>query len=122
LGWAALLRGNHAQAEALHEESLRLSQELGNKIIVSESLEGLACAAEIRGEAEWAARLFGAAEALRETLGIFHLPSELALREPYVSAAHSRLDEAAWKAAWEEGRAMTLDEAIAYALEEDVDG
>jgi hypothetical protein len=47
-------------------------------------------------------------------------PVERALREPYL-AARSRLEEAAWKAAWDEGRAMTFEEAFSYALEGEAD-
>ncbi len=61
LGWAALVRNDYQQAKALHEESLELCKELGDKLIGSESIEGLACSAAARGEAERAAILFGAA-------------------------------------------------------------
>ena len=44
-------------------------QELGDKLIGAESIEGFACAAGAGGAAERAARLFGAAEALREAAG-----------------------------------------------------
>ena len=73
------------------------------------------------GEAERAARLFGAAEALREAVGYQHLPEEEALREPYFAAARSQLKEAMWQQAWKEGRSMTLEEAFSYALEENAD-
>jgi len=114
LAWAALVRGDHERARALHEETLALCRELGDRLIGSESMEGLACAAAARGEAERSARLFGAAEAL----GYQQAPAERALREPYLAAARSMLEEAAWEAAWAEGRAMTFEEAVAYALEE----
>ena len=94
-------------------------KELGDKMIASESLEGLACVAVTGGEAEQAARLFGAAEALREAVGYQHMPEEDALREPYLAAASSQLDEATWEAALAEGRAMELEEAVEYALSED---
>ena len=68
--------GDHERARALHRESLVLCRELGDKLVAVESLEGLACAAEARDETERSARLFGAAEALRETLGVPQLPAE----------------------------------------------
>jgi hypothetical protein len=92
-----------------------LSRELGDKLIAAESLEGLACSAA-RGEEERAARLFGAAETLREAVGYNQAPRESALREPFLGAARSRLEEATWEAAWAQGRAMTFEDAIAYAL------
>src|SRR5215207_2578234 len=122
LGWAALVRGDHQRAEALHEESLMLCKELGDKLIGSESIEGLACAAAAKGEAERAAILFGAAEALREAVGYQQTPRECSLREPYLTTARSRVGEAAWASAWEEGRSMAFEDVITYALEEDTNG
>ena len=66
----------------------------GNKAVAAESLEGLACADAARGEAEHAARLFGAAETLRRMVGYRRQPTEKARREPYLTAVRSRLDEA----------------------------
>jgi DNA-binding CsgD family transcriptional regulator len=118
LGWAALLQGGHERARTFYEECLILCKELGNKWIASESLEGLACTSAAEGEAEWAARLFGAAEALREAVGYQHVPEEDVWREPYLAATRSRLDEASWQEAWVEGRAMSMEQAIDFALSE----
>jgi predicted ATPase/class 3 adenylate cyclase len=117
LGWAALMRGNLQQAEALHRESLALSRQLGDKLVAAEALEGLACSASARGEAERVARLFGAAETLREAVGYRQEPREHALRKPYLAAARPRLSEARWDAAWTKGGRLGFEEAIAYALE-----
>jgi tetratricopeptide (TPR) repeat protein len=118
LGWVALLRGDSERARALYTESVRLRVDTGDRLGAPEDLEGLACVAAARGEAERAARLFGASEALPEAMGAPLQPGERALQEPYLAAARSQLEEAAWQEAWAEGRAMTLEEAIAYALEE----
>jgi hypothetical protein len=61
----------------------------------------------------------GAAEALRESLGVPLPPSERALRDSYAAAARSRLGEETWEGAQVEGRAMPLEEAVDYALEID---
>jgi ATP/maltotriose-dependent transcriptional regulator MalT len=119
LGRAALLRGDPEQANALFAESLTLRLEVGDKLAVPESLEGLACAAEAKGEAERAARLFGAARALRESMGAPLGPALGSLEEPYWLRARSQLDEGAWSEAWEEGRAMSMETAIEYALSEE---
>ena len=119
LGWAVLLQGDHQQAKSYFEESLTLCKELGDKLTTSESLEGLACIFGARGEAERAARLFGTAQALRETVGYRHTPEEDALREPYLATARSRLGEKAWEEALTRGRAMSMEEAIEYALARD---
>ena len=116
LGWAALLQGEHERASSYYEESLTLCKKLGDKWIASESLEGMACVAGARGKAQRAARLFGVAKALREAVGYQHTPEERALREPYLRAARSQLDEAAWEEAFTEGRTMSMEVAIEYAL------
>ena len=117
LGWSALIEGDHVRSEAHFEESLVLCRDLGDKLSGSESLDGFACAAGAKGEAERAARLFGAAEVLREASGYRQATRSRALREPYLTAARSRIGEARWTTAWENGRSMTFEDAIAYALE-----
>jgi predicted ATPase/class 3 adenylate cyclase len=118
LGWAALYRGDREQARAAYEEGLALCTELGDKMVAWAYLDGLACVAGTEGGAERAARLFGAAEALREAVGWPLNPEEEALREPFLDAARSKLDEASWEEAWAGGRAMSFDEAVSYAVEE----
>jgi tetratricopeptide (TPR) repeat protein len=118
LGWATLLRGDYERAETLHKQSLGVSQDLGDKLIASESLEGLACTAGAKGEAERSAILFGAAAGLREAEGYQQAPRDHSLREPYLAAARSLVDEAAWSAAREKGRSMEFEDAVVYALEE----
>jgi predicted ATPase/class 3 adenylate cyclase len=119
LGWVALLRGDSERARVLYAESLGLKREVGDKLVTPGPLEGLASVAGARGEAERAARLFGASEVLREVMGTPPEPGDSALQEPYLSAARSQLDEMSWQEVWAEGRVMTLDEAISYALEEE---
>jgi DNA-binding CsgD family transcriptional regulator len=58
------------------------------------------------------------AGALRVAVGFQHIPEEDAWREPYLAAARSRLDEASWAEAWVEGRTMSMEQAIDYALSE----
>ena len=121
LGWAALLQGQHERARSHFEESLKISKELGDKLTPSSSLEGMACLCAVEGEASRATRLFGAAQALLEAVGAvaFELtPEEVAWREPYLRTARSQLGEGAWGEVLAQGRAMTLEEAIEYALSE----
>jgi predicted ATPase/class 3 adenylate cyclase len=118
LGWATLLQGDYERAETLHKQSLRVSQDLGDELIASESLEGLACTAGAQREAERSAILFGAAEGLREAEGYQQAPRDHSLREPYLAAARSLVGEAAWGAAWKKGRSMQFEDALVYALED----
>ncbi|HYN88621.1 MAG TPA: tetratricopeptide repeat protein, partial [Ardenticatenaceae bacterium] len=118
LGRLAHLQGDYAAAQALYEESLALRREMGDKRGVAESLSGLAAVAGVgHGKAELAARLAAAAHSLLELMGSKLDRTEQAVYDQGVAAARRELDEDAFAAAWNEGQAMTLDEAVAYALE-----
>ena len=64
-----------------------------------------------------AARLFGAAEAIRERLAFPIMSPERRSYEHGLATLRAHLDDASLVAAWAEGRVMTLEQAIAYALE-----
>jgi len=114
LGRLAQAQGDRTAAMKHFRESLTIRKKTGAKRGIAESLGGIACVIEA---AEKAARLLGASSALREAIGAPVPPVE---RDPYnecIAATRARLGEAAFGAAWAEGRAMTLEQAIAYALE-----
>jgi hypothetical protein len=119
VGRVALRREEYGAARDLYEESLAICRELGNRLGCVVGLEGLAALAVALGQSERAARLFGAAEELREAMGFRPLwPSERAEHERPVTAVRTALGQEAFAAAWTEGRAMSLEDAIAYALAE----
>jgi translation elongation factor EF-Ts len=62
--------------------------------------------------------LWGVAREWREATGASLADADRALHEAHLDAARSRLGETAWEEAVAEGRAMTLERAMAYALEE----
>jgi ATP/maltotriose-dependent transcriptional regulator MalT len=110
---------DHERARDLFEEGLKLSAELGNEADVAHCLEGLASIAGAEGRIAHAARLWGAEEALLEKseAAVYTYVPDRSLHRSHVAAAHARLDEEAFEAAWEEGRALSLDQAVEYALE-----
>lgn len=116
LGYLALRQGDYERAATLQIESLLSLRDLGEQWFVSRSLEALAEAVAMQGDAERAARLFGASEALREAIGASVLPYYRGEYERGVAAARAPLGEAAFAAAWAEGRAMTMEQAIEFAL------
>ena len=126
LGPVLIVHADYARAGALLREGLRLAQHQRTRSHLMWGLEGLAWLAApegmTRGQpvagAERAARLFGAAAAWRETAFELLTPAERSVQEHHVAIAQVHLDEAAWQAAWAEGRAMPLEQAVAYALEE----
>ncbi len=107
------LRGEVAQARTLYQESLASFRDVDNKEFIPACLEGLASVVAAQGEPTWAAQLWGAAEALRESLGAPIPPVMRAAYERSVAAARTQLGEKAFAAAWAEGRAMTLEQVLA---------
>jgi hypothetical protein len=69
-----------------------------------------------RGEAEQAARLFGAAEALREAILARLSPASRAAYERHVAAARAGLEAARFVDAWAAGRALPPEDAAAEAM------
>ena len=127
LGDVLLWEGDTMQAAAQFAEGLRLSRESGNPATMLMSLVGLAGVAISRSEHESpeqsnhslrrAAKLVGAGDALREALGLHLFRALRVTYEPRVALIRARVDEVIWGPAWAEGHAMSLDHAIAYALE-----
>jgi predicted ATPase len=138
LGLVARNRGEGSRAATLWSESLVISRRLGDKNRLSECLEGLASMAlppahigsartdrgshesqprsEVPVSALRAARLYGAAAALREVVGAPGGVKQRAEYERHLADARALRDSGALAAAWEEGRAMSLDQAIDLAL------
>nr|MBA3472253.1 AAA family ATPase [Rubrobacter sp.] len=114
--FASLGRGNNRRARALCEEGFVLSQQPRVMNVTAFLLHASAALAGSEGQPARSARLWGAAESLREVTGAILSPVELHVYKPYIDAARTRLDEAAWEAAWAEGKVMTPEEAVEYAL------
>ena len=117
LGYLLRARGDAEQAEGLFKESLALVWELKDQRCACLGIEGLARATAGQGRAERTTRLFGIAEALRELVGTRLLPTERAGYEHDLAAVRAELGEEAFVEAWAEGLAMSVEQAIAYALE-----
>ncbi len=120
LARVAQAQGDAARAARLFGESLSLRKEMGDKQGIAESLEGLAeveaSLAGNGGNMQRAARLFGAAEALRQAIGAPVPPVERPAHEQAVAAARGGLDQDVFASAWSEGKAMTMEQSVAYAL------
>ena len=117
----AQAEGDHERAKELYGEGLDNSAEAGNETNVAYCLQGLAASAASQGRQARAARLWGAAEALLEKIeaaAYIYAPYRSVYRDQ-VSAARAQLDVVAWETAWAEGRAMTPERAIKYALSEE---
>jgi tetratricopeptide (TPR) repeat protein len=115
LGRAATDQGDYRRAAALFDESLALSRDLGDNRDMAAGMEELAAVACAQEQPERAARLFGAAQALREAIGAPRPPADQPRYDRSVAAARAGLGEHAFTAAWAEGRALSVDQALAAA-------
>jgi predicted ATPase len=116
LGYVALALGDVERAKVLMVEALNLHHEQKNSPGVIECLGGLAGVAGTQKQPIQACHLFAAADALRKSLGVFMWPAERVDYERYLSATQTQLDGETWQDLWQEGRAMSLEQAIEYAL------
>jgi non-specific serine/threonine protein kinase len=115
LGMVARARGDYARAAALYAESLILRWErVGDKTGIAGSIRGLASLAALAAHFERAARLYGAAEALRESIGA-PASRHHELSERAIARTRTGLGEPAFAAAWAAGRELPLPDAVAEA-------
>jgi non-specific serine/threonine protein kinase len=117
LGAAQYHLGAYAEATASHQQSLAVFSETENRREIAECLEVLAMLAQTDGYSAHAARLFAAAEAAFEEIGSSMRPSKNPRYEGCVAELRAGLGEDRFAAAWGEGRAMRLEDAMAAALE-----
>jgi len=117
----ATLQENEAAAHSMYEESLALLRQLEDKEGVAYCLQEWGCLVAQQGEAVWAARLWGTATALNVASGrrsTFLLvtrrtSAEQMAYEQQIGAVRAHLGEQAFTHAWEEGRSMTPEQALA---------
>jgi predicted ATPase len=116
LGLTALLTGDTSGAGRAFREELALCRELGAHRFVDEGVRGLAAVAVVRGDVHRAARLVGAAGAHR--FGQPEDPVHARLDATFFDPARTRHGPDAWDAAARGGATLSVEDAIAYALEE----
>ena len=122
LGNVALDQDDYPGAAPFYREGLMIRQALGNRRGTVYSLEGVAAVLAGCGTALRAARIWGAAGRLREEIGLPLPPNDLREYNGHVDAARASAgDDEAFDVAWQEGRALTLEQAIALALEKTVE-
>jgi predicted ATPase/DNA-binding winged helix-turn-helix (wHTH) protein len=120
LGIVAFRQGDYAEAAKLVRETLLILRDLKEKWFISRSLETMAEIIALQGDHIRAARLFGAGEALREAIGASVLPFYRTDYDSAVEAVHKCLGHEAVREYWSQGRSMTLEQAIGYALAESI--
>jgi tetratricopeptide (TPR) repeat protein len=121
LGLARLAEGRAEEATRLFRRSLEGASNEGIAIGIHNLLLGLGAAAAREGQRERAASLVGAFDRVGEEIGWALEPYEARLREETLADLRQQLGEGAFERALAEGAAMTLDEAVAYALHDNGD-
>ena len=129
LGRVAQSQGDYGKARAFYIEALELQKRRVSPLFnltglktyvttVSYPLEALAILASAQKQMKRATRLIGAAETLYTPLRFEMSAKERAEHDQAIAAARAALGKKVFEKAWTEGKGMTLEEAVAYALEE----
>lgn len=118
LGMAEVSRDDLDRGVELLEEGARVSLELHDRLGMLYYALAFGVVSVARGNPERAARLWGAAESHREQMGmsLSRYDLEQSGYENALDSVRASLDDAAFDAAWKEGRAMSPEGAVEYAL------
>ena len=122
LGLDAWRTGDQQRATALEKDSLRMKRDLDDHLSIALCLEALAWLATTEHDPERSPTLLGAADAIWRVIGmsLTEIPFFASYRAEGEAAARQRLPERAFEAAFRRGAQLTLADAIALALEEEV--
>src|SRR5581483_10766487 len=112
LGEIALRQGDRTVAQARLREGIALLRDLHDRLGMARGLEILAEATAVAGQSDAAARLYGAAQALREEIGAPQSVPERADRAPLLAALRARLGPDGFAAACAAGAASALDDLL----------
>ena len=112
-----VVQGRHAEAHALGAEGIALCRDIEDPVRTAWSLDGIAAAHAVQGRPLHSARLWGASEQLLDSAAALLPPTHRWIRDRHVEGVRAALGDAAFRAAFSEGRAMSMRQAIQYALE-----
>jgi non-specific serine/threonine protein kinase len=110
--------GHYDEAIARLQESLKLNQDIADPRGVIACLAGFAAVAVAQEQLQRAAQLMGAVETQRASLGIRLLYMDKLEYDRKLTVLQTKLDQQALEKSWEKGNRMSLDQALAFALEE----
>lgn len=116
LGQAAVSEQHYQQARAYFRESLILHRDNDDQLGIASSLEKFACLAEHQGLAQEAVVLCAATHAIRTAIDAPIPPSDRLVYEQTLASTRDQLDAATFGAAWTRGLALSIEQAVAYAL------
>lgn len=108
--------GKYVEAKQTYRETIKVFQDYGNRPAVAHQLECFAMIEVAEEEPQRAAKLFGAAETIREITDHKPTDEEQAEEAQFISRLRAMLAEAEFNALWAEGKSMTIEQAIQLAL------
>jgi predicted ATPase/class 3 adenylate cyclase len=108
--------GNYAEAKKTYQNTIKVFQDYGNRPAVAHQLECFAMIAVVEEEPQRAAKLFAAAEAIRDVTGHKRTDEEEAEEAQFMGRLRAMLPEAEFNVLWEEGKSMTMEQAVQLAL------
>ncbi|HEX2696271.1 MAG TPA: adenylate/guanylate cyclase domain-containing protein [Anaerolineales bacterium] len=117
LGHIDRYEGNYQKAKDAYKETIVEWKRIGHRAAIAHQLECFAGIAKVEEQGGRAARLFGAAEALREKIDIPMTAMEKIEYDREIADLKAGMEEKVFIAAWAEGRAMSVDQAVDLALE-----
>ena len=113
----ASAQGDRASATDLYRQALHFSVEVGARRRIAFCFEGLAMAM-VSHQPDRAVRLFGAADQLRRLISAPLPPADQSACEASLAQGHELLGDAAFQQALAAGRSLTLEQAVAVALDD----
>jgi predicted ATPase/DNA-binding SARP family transcriptional activator len=117
LGWTAFAQGNYGEATALLHETLALAWQAEDRGHILHTLAKLALVAAEAGQTGPVARLLGQVDALVAMTGMSLISLDRARCESATASVRAQMGEISFAAAWAEGRAMSLKEAVEFGLQ-----
>ena len=105
-------QGDNQAAYRALTEALQLAWAVGPRLLVAAALEGVAGVVVAQNQAQLAARLLGAASALRAQMGTPVRPVDQATVELALAEARSMLGDSAFAAVWAEAQALALERIL----------
>lgn len=120
LATVAILQGDLDKSSDLLKETTISLFRIRDKMSIATFLDqGWGPLANLKGDAKRSTRLFGAADAIVETVGRRGSLANRDRRDSHLKSVRTQLDEATFNSAWNEGRAMSLEQAVEYALQQE---
>ena len=119
LGSIVYDHGDYKQAQKFYEESLFLAREIGDNLSIAYCIEGFAGIASIQKRSSQVILLLGATETAFQSLGFVREKDDLIQHERIIKILHEQLSEEEYSKYWEEGKKLTLEQAVELALKKD---